>query len=63
MTPRYDSLRKTERDAEIRKYATEHPDYSHREIAEHFGLCRSRVTQILCKARNNHNGGKVKCWT
>ena len=45
--PKYDALRKRERDNEIRKYAQEHPDYSHQEIADYFGLSRSNVTRIL----------------
>ncbi len=49
MTPRYDSLRKTDRDESIREYARQHPDYAHQEIATQFGLCRSRITQILGK--------------
>ena len=48
---RYDSLRKTERDRVIQKYADEHPDMSHEEIAKNFKLSRSRITQILGKAR------------
>jgi hypothetical protein len=57
MTPRYDSLRNKhiDRDAAIREYARQHPDYAHWEIAEHFasqyGLCRSRITQILGKGK------------
>ena len=47
MTPRYDGLRHPERDEAIREYAQQHPDFSHEEIAKHFGLCRSRITQIL----------------
>lgn len=45
--PKYDSLRKTKRDNEIRRYAKKHPTYSHQEIASKFGICRTRVTQIL----------------
>ena len=53
MTPRYDSLRNLniKRDEAIREYAKQHPDYAHQEIADYFGLCRSRITQILGKAK------------
>jgi hypothetical protein len=47
MTPRYDSLRKTDRDKAIQEYASQHPDLAHREIARQFSLSRSRITQIL----------------
>ena len=45
--PKYDSLRKTERDYEIRKYAKKNPTFSHQEIAEKFSLSRSNVTRII----------------
>ncbi len=45
--PKYDTLRKTKRDKEIRRYSEKHPDYSHQEIANKFSISRSRVTQIL----------------
>lgn len=45
--PKYDSLRKTKRDNKIRQYAKKHPDYSHQEIADQFGISRSNVTRIL----------------
>lgn len=53
MTPRYDSIRNLniKRDEAIREYARQHPDYAHQEIADHFGLCRSRITQILGKGK------------
>ena len=53
MTPRYDSLRNRniERDEAIQEYARQHPDYAHREIAGHFELSRSRITQILGKGK------------
>lgn len=47
--PRYDSLRKTARDEEIRRFAKEHDDWSHQEIADHFGISRSNVSRILNK--------------
>lgn len=49
MTPRYDGLRHPDRDKAIQEYANQHPDFSHEEIAQHFGLSRSRITQILGK--------------
>ena len=55
MTPRYDSLRKTARDEEIKEYCQEHPDYSHKEIAEHFGVSRSNVTRILGNSHKQVN--------
>jgi len=45
--PKYDSLRKTKRDNKIRQYAKAHPTHSHQEIADKFGISRSRATQIL----------------
>ncbi len=46
--PRYDSLRKTGRDEEIRRFAKiEHPDWSQQEIADHFNLSRSNISRIL----------------
>ena len=45
--PTYNSLRKVGRDNKIRQYAKRHPAYSHQEIANEFGICRSNVTRIL----------------
>lgn len=45
--PKYDSLRKTKRDNEIRRYAKQHPTHSHQEIADRFGISRSNITRIL----------------
>jgi len=45
--PKYDSLRKTERDNEIRKYAKKNPTFSHQEIADKFGISRSNITRII----------------
>jgi len=47
--PRYDSLRKTDRDLQVLDYALKHPDYSRKEIGQQFGLCHSRISQILSK--------------
>lgn len=49
--PKYDSLRKTTRDNEIRRYAKKHPNYSQQEIADKFGISRSNISRIL----NNDN--------
>lgn len=45
--PRYDSLRKTKRDNEIREFAKLHPDWSQQEIANEFHLSRSNIARIL----------------
>jgi hypothetical protein len=47
---KYDALRKnTKRDEKMRRYHREHPELSHTEVAEHFGLklTRQRIGQIL----------------
>lgn len=33
-------------------YARQHPDLSHREVGQVFGLTRSRISQILQAAKN-----------
>lgn len=55
MMPKYDSLRKTKRDNEIRRYVKKHPAYSHQEIANKFGISRSNVTRILNSQHIPHN--------
>ena len=45
--PKYDSLRKTERDNDIRKYAKDNPTFSHQEIGNKFGISRSNATRII----------------
>lgn len=51
--PKYDSLRKLERNKTLVEYAKAHPDYSLREIGMAFNITSSRVCRILQKA-----GGK-----
>lgn len=53
--PTYDSLRKVGRDNKIRQYAKKHPDYSHQEIADHFGISRSNATRILNQGGQDEN--------
>ncbi len=45
--PKYDGLRKTKRDNQIRQFAKKHPNWSHQEIANKFGLRRSNTGRIL----------------
>ena len=50
--PKYDSMRKTKRDAELVKYAREHrtgnkTDLSMKEIGQKYGITESRVSRIL----------------
>uniref|UniRef100_A0A6M3KKR3 Putative sigma-70 region domain containing protein n=1 Tax=viral metagenome TaxID=1070528 RepID=A0A6M3KKR3_9ZZZZ len=44
---KYDGLRKTKRDARIRKYAAKHPELSQKEIAAHYQVSQSRISRIL----------------
>lgn len=44
---KYDSLRKNKRDNMIRRFAARHPELSHQEIADKYGLCRSNISRIL----------------
>ena len=48
---KYDSMRKKERNDEIRAYAKKHPDHSQQEIADHFadkyGISRPTISLIL----------------
>ncbi len=44
---KYDSLRKTERDKELKKFTLANPDLSLEEIAGHYEISRQRVWQIL----------------
>ncbi len=44
---RYDNLRKTARDRGIRRFAKNHPKWSHREIGNFYGLSSSNITRIL----------------
>lgn len=44
---RWDTKRKLERNRTLKEYAKEHPELSSREIAEVFGICRSRVWRII----------------
>jgi len=50
--PKYDSLRKTKRDAELIKFAREHrtgekTDLSMNEIGQKYNISESRVSKIL----------------
>ena len=55
--PRYDKLRKTERDGTIRSFAHSHRTWSHAEIAVQFGLSRSVITRILNAAQKRKRKG------
>jgi len=46
---KYDSLRKTKRDNQIRRFAIKHPDWSQQEIANKFGVSRPTISRILNK--------------
>ena len=53
--PKYDSMRKTKRDAELIKYARDHrtganTDLSMKEIGQKYNISESRVSRILKKA-------------
>lgn len=55
---KYDSMRKTKRDAELVKFAREHrtgakTDWSMKEIGQKYGISESRVSRILKKAGVN----------
>ncbi len=56
-TMRYDSLRtQTERDAELKRYAQEHPELSYSEMGKVFGIkTRQQVHQILRGKKRNKN--------
>lgn len=45
--PKYNGLRKTSRDNEIRAFAKKHPDWSHQELANKFRVARSNISRIL----------------
>lgn len=45
--PKYDSLRKTERNNEIRMFARKHSNWSHQEIANKFEVSRPTITRVL----------------
>lgn len=54
---KYDSLRKTKRDAELVKFWKKHQELSQKEIGKHFpnkrcpnGISHARVSQILKNA-------------
>ncbi len=44
---KWDGLRKTERDKEIRLFMRQHPGWSQQEVADKFGLSRSNISRIL----------------
>ncbi|MBA7608653.1 hypothetical protein ES703_15832 [subsurface metagenome] len=48
---KYDSMRKLERNKELRDYAGRHPELSLKEIGEIFGISSSRVWRII---NDNH---------
>ncbi len=43
---RWDGLRKTERDAEIRLFIRQHRSWSEFEVAQKFGMSRSNISRI-----------------
>jgi DNA-directed RNA polymerase specialized sigma subunit len=49
--PKYDSLRKIERNKTLKEYKRKHPDLSYKEIGEVFNICASRVCRILKAAK------------
>jgi len=48
---KYDSMRKTKRDAKIVRYQKAHLDLSQKEIGEKFGICQSVISKILKRAK------------
>jgi len=50
--PKYDSLRKLERNKILVDYAKTHLDLSQQEIGIVFNITASRVSKIIKKARN-----------
>jgi len=44
---RYNGLRKTERNDNLRRYAKEHPELSYKELGQAFGISRSRAWRII----------------
>ena len=55
--PKYDSLRKLERNRLVKDYAEKHPDLSQQEIGMFFNVSASRISRILKKQRENHSEG------
>ncbi len=55
--PRYDSLRKTDRDNGIRRFARKHKTWSHQEIADRFGMSRPNISRILGPSKKQSEGG------
>lgn len=55
---KYDTLRKTARDAQLVAYAKGHPNDSLEEIGRVFNISKGRVSQVLCKhdMRRRKNG-------
>ena len=49
---RYDSLRKADAGM-VAAYHEAHPELSHKEIGEKFGISRQRVSQILREAKQD----------
>ena len=59
--PKYDSLRKVERNAALQEYAQNHSDFSMKEIGNVFGISGPRVWVILKKIKKVKNSsGKLK---
>ena len=60
---KYDSLRKTERNREIRAFARSHTRWSQAEIAARFGVSRPTISRILAIKRMRDDtpwrGGRV----
>ena len=50
--PRYDSVRKIERNKAIVECANNHPDFSLKEIGKIFGISAVRVWVLLKKQKN-----------
>jgi len=45
--PKYDSMRKIERNNNLLMFIHDHPDWSQKEVAEKFGISQPRVSQIV----------------
>jgi len=51
--PRYDSVRKTDRNKALVEYANNHPEMGLKEIGKIFGISAVRVWVILKKQRGD----------
>ncbi len=43
MTPRFDSMRKLDRNKEIKEFVESHPELSYKEVGIKYGLSRARI--------------------